>query len=159
MKHIIGSTTLAFLAAFILSIAPTAQAQGHCSLARVAGNYGGTLTGTLILPTGGVPAAAVFTLNISAAGDVSGTEARSVGGDFANETLQGTLTVSSNCTGVASFNVFESGVLVRKTVFSLVFDDNATELRAVEQSLVFEPGDTAVPAVVTAKAKRLFTGD
>lgn len=158
MKRNIGRITHVLLGVVILSTLG-AQAEGKCLLATVAGGYGGTLTGALILPTGGVPAAAVFTLNITTAGNVSGTEARSVGGDFANETLQGTLTVSSNCTGVASFNVFELGVLVRKTVFSLVFDDNSTEFRAVEQSLVFEPGDTAAPAVITAQAKRLFTED
>jgi hypothetical protein len=160
MKRNTGPRTLliAFLAALVLSIVPTAQAQGQCSLATAAGHYGGTLTGTLILPTGGVPAAAVFTLNISTAGNISGTEARNLGGDFANETLEGTLTVNSNCTGTASFSVFESGGLVRKTVFSLVFDDNSTELRAVEQSLVLPSGE-AVPAVVTADAKKLFSED
>lgn len=161
MKRNIGPTTvvISFLAVFVLGNITTVQAQGQCSLATVAGHYGGTLTGTLILPTGGVPAAAVFTLNISTAGDISGTEARNVGGGFANETLQGALTVNSNCTGTASFNVFESGVLVRKTVFSLVFDDNSTELRAVEQSLVLEPSGTPVPAVITADAKKLSSED
>jgi hypothetical protein len=120
----------------------------------VAGHFGGTLTGTLILPTGGVPAGAVFTLDISTAGSISGTEARNVDGGFADETLEGTLTVDANCTGTASFRVFESGVLVRKTVFSLVFDDHSTELRAAEQSLVLEPGDKVVPAVITADAKK-----
>ena len=161
MKRNIGPTTvvISFLAVFVLGNVTTVQAQGECSLATVAGHYGGTLTGTLILPTGAVPAGAVFTLNISTEGDISGTEARNVGGGFANETLKGTLTVNSNCTGMASFSVFESGVLVRKTVFSLVFDDNSAQLRAVEQSLVLEPSSIAVPAVVTADAKRLFSED
>lgn len=36
-----------------------ADAAGACSLATVAGNYGFTLTGTLLLPTGPVPGGAV----------------------------------------------------------------------------------------------------
>jgi hypothetical protein len=157
MKRSIGRTTvvIAFLAAVAFSIVPTAQAQ-QCTLAGAAGAYSFTLTGTLILPGGPVPAAAVGRFTADPSGKITGTEARNVGGGFANETLTGTLTVHPDCTAKATFNVFESGVLVRKTVFSTVFDDNLTAFRSIEQSLVLEPAGTRVPAVITTEGKRLF---
>jgi hypothetical protein len=156
MKRNIGPTTRVstLLAAFALSMVVALPAHGACSIATVAGQYGFTLIGTLILPTGEVPAGAAGRIKIDPMGNVSGTEARNVGGDFANETLEGTLTVNSNCTGIAKFSVFESGVLVRNTVFSVVFDDNSTELRAIEKSLVLADG-TPIPAVITVEAKKL----
>ena len=157
MKCNIGPTTLviAFLAVSVLSMVSTAEGQ-QCSLASAAGRYAFTLTGNILSPTGWVPAAAVGRLNIDPEGNVTGTEARNVGGGFANETVTGTVTVNPNCTGKATFNIFQSGALVRKTVFSTVTDDNFTEIRSVEQSLILEPSGTHVPAVITTVVKRLF---
>ena len=159
MKHKNGLTLLAGLlfATVVLSAAPSAQA-GQCSLAGAAGKYGFTLSGALLLPTGPVPGAAVGTLTVDAEGKISGTEARNVGGGFANETIKGQWTVNSDCTATASFQVYasESGALVRKTVFSFVFVDNLTEFFAIEQSLM-APDGTIVPAVITVNAKKLFS--
>jgi hypothetical protein len=157
MKRKIGRTILVitFLAGVVLSIIPTAQAQ-QCTLATGAGRYAFTLTGTLIVPGGPVPAAAVGRISVDAEGNITGTEARNVGGGFAHETLTGKLTINPDCTAKSTFNVFESGVLVRKTAFSVVFDDNMTAFRSVEQSLALEPAGTRVPAVITTEGKRLF---
>jgi len=157
MKCKIGPTALviACLASIVLSIVPKAAAQ-QCSISSAVGRYTFTLTGNILSPTGWVPAAAAGRFTIDLEGNISGTEARNVGGGFANETLTGTFTVNPNCTGRATFNIFESGVLVRKTVFSTVTDDNFTEVRSVEQSLVLEPSGTHVPAVITTVAKRMF---
>jgi len=67
-----------FLAA-LAGITPAAHA-AQCSQAGSAGNYGFTLSGVLILPTGAVPLAAVGKAIIDSGGNVTGTEARSVGG-------------------------------------------------------------------------------
>lgn len=131
--------------------------EGACSLATVAGNYGFTLTGTLVLPTSGVPVAGTGLATISEAGNFSGTESRSVGGGVAQETLGGTVTVNSDCTGALTAPVFESGQLVRTSVFSLVFDDNARELRAIQTSLVL-PDGTSVPNVVTVEGRKIGRG-
>jgi hypothetical protein len=88
-------------------------------------------------------------------GTVSGTEARSVGGGFASETLTGTWAVNPNCTGNVTVEVFESGVLVRTSVLSLVFDGNRRELRAVQQSLTL-PDGTSLPAVITFEGRRVL---
>ena len=160
MKRNISPTTLAmiFLTMLYVGLAPAARAQEErgCSNASVAGKWGFTLAGTLLLSTGAVPGGAVGTLTVDAAGNISGTEARSIGGGFANESLTGKWTVNSDCTGTATFQVYESGVLTRKTVFSFVFVDNSKEFFAVEQSLT-APDGTVVPAVITVSAKKLFS--
>ena len=157
MKRNIGPTTLVLIvfAMFVVSMAsPSALAQ-QCSLAGAAGAYGFTGTGTLLLSTGAVPIAAVGRLNLRADGTLSGTEARSVGGDFANETLTGTWTVNANCRFTLTAKVFVSGALVRTSVLSGVLDENMTEARDVQKSLML-PDGTNVPVVITFEARRIF---
>ncbi len=156
MKRNIWPTTLVLIvfAMFFVNTVPSANAQ-QCSMSGVAGTYGFTATGTLLLPTGPVLIAAVGRITIRVDGSLSGTEARSVGGGFANETLKGTWTVNSGCTGTATAQVFQSGVLVRISVLSFVVDDNMQEIRVVQKSLTL-PDGTNVPTVVTFEAKRLF---
>ena len=158
MKRNIGLTTLVFLVCtMFVANTPSAHA-GQCSLAGVAGKYGLTLTGTLLLPTGPVPAGAAGKAILTAEGNVFGTEARNVGGGFANETFHGTITVNPDCTGATTIKFFESGVLVRTSVLSVVFDENMQELRLVQQSLTL-PNGANVPVVITADAKKMFSGD
>jgi hypothetical protein len=161
MKYKNALTLLAGLlfATVSLSAAPAARANDRCSTAKAAGDWGLTLTGTLLLPTGPVPAAAVARATIDAQGNiVSATEARNVGGGFANETLTGSWTVNSDCTGTAIVKAFENGQLVRTSVLAIVFVDDMREVRMVQDSLVF-PGGTIVPAVITVNAKRIFTAE
>src|ERR1700686_5368236 len=99
MKSNIARTTLAiiFVVTLCMGLAWAAHAAEHCSNAKTAGTWGLTLTGTLLLPTAPVPGAAVGRVRIDADGNVSGTEARNVGGGFATEPLTGSLTVTSAC--------------------------------------------------------------
>lgn len=150
---LIGAIFLAALA----GITPAAQA-GQCSLGSSAGNFGFTLTGVVILPTGPVPIAAVGRAALDAAGNVSGTESRSVGGGFADETFSGTFTVNPDCTGTATINFHESGQLVRTSVLSIVFDNNEREIRMVQKSLQL-PNGVFLPVVITVEARRIFTDD
>jgi hypothetical protein len=155
MKRKVARTTfLITVAALCLSFAPAAEAAQRCSLAKAAGTWGFTLTGTLFVPNP-VPGAAVGRLTIDTAGNVSGTEARNVGGGFANETTTGSWTVNSDCTGTLTSSVYESGVLVRNSVFAFVLVDNSTKLRAVQESLKL-PDGTNIPAVITADGNMLF---
>ena len=84
-----------------------------------------------------------------------GTEARSVGGDFANETLTGIWTVNANCNFKLTAKVFVSGALVRTSVLVGVLDQNMAEARDVQQSLTL-PDGTKVPVVITFEARRIF---
>jgi hypothetical protein len=138
-----------------LATAAYAEDDNGCSTAKAAGKWGLTLTGTLILPTGPVPAAAVARLSVDAAGNISGTEARNVGGGFANETIKGSWTVNSDCTSTITANIYESGVLVRISVLAGVFVDNSSKIRAVQESLTLPDGAT-IPVVITLEANKLF---
>src|SRR5712691_11871219 len=144
----------AFFLASLL-IVPVANARS-CSLTGVAGNYGFTLTGVVILPTGPVPIAAVGRVTVTAAGTTSGTESRSVGGGFADETFTGTYTVNPDCTGTATLQFYESGQLVRTSELSLVFDNNEREIRMVQKSLQ-QPNGAFLPVVIIVQARRIFT--
>jgi hypothetical protein len=140
-------SNLAILALLLAAAMPAAFGE-TCSTAKAAGAYGFKLTGSLLPPTGAVLGAGVGAMTADAEGNLAGSEARNIGGGFATETLLGTWTVNSDCTGTAAFSVYESGVLVRQTTFSLVFVDRMRGGYAVEQALVL-PDGTNLPAVVT----------
>jgi hypothetical protein len=154
MKRSIVSLPFAvlFFAAVVAGFAPAAYA-ANCSTSTVAGNWGATLTGTLILPTGPVPAAGVLRASIDEDGDITGTEARSVGGAYADETFSGQWTVNSDCTGRATAKFFEDGQLVRISVLAVVFDENSKQFRMVQKSLTL-PDGTQLPVVLTAEGKK-----
>jgi hypothetical protein len=149
MKH---TTLFLSLAMLLAGLAPRAHAQ-NCSFATVAGNYSLTLIGTIITPTGPVPAAAVVNASLSATGIASGFEGRNVGGEYANETLTGTYTVNSGCKGTATVQFFQNKQLVRTSVLTILFDDNSSEVRMVQQSLEL-PDGTKLPVVITVEGRK-----
>ena len=130
-----------------------ADAAKGCSLEKVAGNWGFTLTGSATLPTGPVLVAAVGTVAVDDQGNLNGAEARSVGGGYADETVTGTWTVSSNCTGTLNAKIYESGQLERISVTSIAFDDDSKEFRMVQKSLTL-PDGTELPVVITLEGKK-----
>lgn len=133
----------------------TVHADGEttCSLASVAGPGGFTINGTFLLPTGAVPVAAVGTYTIGADGSFSATATRSLGGAVSQETITGTVTLNSNCTGTIATQVFVSGQLTYTADFSVVFDNNGNELRAVATSVMLTNG-TSLPNVITVNGRR-----
>ena len=157
-KNALTLFTGLLLATVALSAAPAAFAHGGCSTAKAAGDWGFTLSGTAILPTGLIPIAAVGRTTLDTGGNATGTEARSVGGGFAEETLTGTLTASPDCTGTITVKFFESGQLVRTSVVAIVFVNNMREFLGVQESLVL-PNGTSLPVVITVDAKRIFTAE
>jgi len=155
------STLLRFCGAFLLAVLvgmPAAARTRSCSFSDTAGKYGFTLTGVVILGTSPVPIAAVGRAVLDESGNVSGTESRSVGGGFADETFTGTYTVNPDCTGTATLAFLESGKLVRNSVLSLVFDDHQREIRMVQKSLQLPTG-AFPPVVITVEARRISTED
>lgn len=166
MKRIFTVTVLTVLVAltggYIVSGRPGTQTSatvhadggGVCSLASVAGNYGFTLNGTLLLPSGIVPLAAIGRVTLTAQGNASGTEARNSGGSFAAETLTATFTVNPDCTGAATIMAFESGQLIRTAVVSAAWDDNSNEIREIAQSVTL-PDGRSIPAVLTVEARKI----
>ena len=155
MKRKFAQTTLLIsVAVLCLSLAPAVYADQSCSTAKAAGAYEFSLDGTLFVPNP-VPGAAAGRVSIDTAGNISGTEARNVGGGFAYETLTGSLTVNSDCTGSFTANIYESGILVRTSVVAVVFFDNSNKIRGVQQSLTL-PDHTPIPIVISLEANRLF---
>jgi hypothetical protein len=158
MKRKIAQTTLLLsVAALCISWASAALGTEKCSIANAAGKWEFSLEGTLFVPNP-VPGAAVGTASLDATGNATGKEARNVGGGFANETITGSWTVNSDCTGILTANIYESGVLVRVSVLSLVFYDNSTKFRGVQQSLTL-PDGTPVPVVISFEGNMLFPDD
>jgi hypothetical protein len=153
MKRMTLCTALVISFAVLASLAPAAHA-ASCSTATVAGSWGFTLTGTAVLPVvGPTLAAAVGRVSADVHGNLSGTEARSVGGGYADETLTGTWTVNSDCTGTLNANIYENGQLVRISVTTITFDDNSREFRMVQKSLTL-PDGTAVPVIITLEGRK-----
>lgn len=161
MKRSIVMTALAAVSITILNFGPAPAARAFegdgCSLAQAAGFWGYTYTGVLILPSGAVPLAAVGRYSQDAAGNVLGTQSRSVGGTSATETVTGKMTVNPNCTGVLNAKVYQGGVFQRSAVLDAVFVNNMTHLRVIFQKLVLSNG-TEVPTVITLEGNRLFRG-
>jgi hypothetical protein len=156
MKHARIVLMIVSVAVIFMAIAPQMNAQ-RCSRATAAGDWAATLTGTIILPTSQVPAAAVLRISADLAGNFAGIEARNVGGEFVRETITGNWTVNSDCTGKAIASIFQSGVLARRVVLIIVFDSLSTELRMVQKSLTL-PDGTSIPVVITLEGKKL-SGD
>jgi hypothetical protein len=126
-----------------------------CSGATAAGTFGFTTTGTLILPTGPVPVAAVGMVSFDRDGDATGSQDRSVGGAFAHETIAGTLTVNRNCTISLLANVFDSsGNLVRTSTIPGVLVDNGKHIRAIFETVTL-PNGVNLPSVLTIEAERI----
>jgi hypothetical protein len=161
MKLKMARTTLGIVFfATLISLVPAAQAHNRsCSQAGVAGDWGYTYTGTIVLPTGAIPAAAVGRFTLDAEGNISGTQTRNVGGSVAEETIKGTGTVNHDCTATYKVDVYDgAGNLLRTAVLASVFVDNETELRAMFASLVL-PNGASLPTVITVNAKKLSPGE
>src|SRR5215831_5279415 len=150
--------SIVFAATLLVGFAAVARAQddGICSTAGMAGKWGYTSTGTLIPPTGAVPFALVGTLTFDAAGNFSGAQNSSTGGQVGQETIKGTTTVNPDCTGTLNVNVYnQSGTLLSTSVLAFVIVDNGREVDGIFTSQTLADGRNG-PTVATLTAKRQF---
>jgi hypothetical protein len=130
------------------------QAQAkHCSTAKAAGDWAYTYTGSIFVPAG-----AVGRYHQDAAGNITGSQVRSVGGSSAAEDISGTVTVNADCTAAATINVLVNGELQRTAVIAAAYDTNLNHARDIFQSLTLANG-TNVPVALTADVARLFPKD
>ena len=163
MKHIIAPKTLAFiaLAAFAVGMVPTMQAR-TCSNVAAAGTWGFTTSGVFIFgPNTLVPIVNVGIFTADAKGNFVGIQTRNVAGlGVADETIKGTLTVSSNCTGTIVANAYDpsSGALIGTSTLSIVLVDNERKLQAVFVDSV-NPQGGHLPGVVSADGEKMFAKD
>ena len=126
-----------------------------CTSATAAGSFGFTTTGTLILPSGPAPVAAVGLVSFDLNGNVTGSQDRSVGGAFAHETITGTITVNRDCTIIVLANVYDdSGNLVRTSTIPGVLVDNGKHIRGIFETVLL-PNGLSLPSVLTIEANRI----
>ena len=126
-----------------------------CTGATAAGTFGFTTIGTLILPTGPAPVAAVGVVSFDRDGSTTGSQDRSVGGVFAHETIAGTLTVNRDCTISLLARVYDdSGNLVRTSTIPGVLVNNGKQIRAMFETVVL-PNGLNLPSVLTIEADRV----
>jgi hypothetical protein len=144
---------LAFL--FSVALTPLQAEARHCSTAAAAGKWAYTYTGTIFTQNGPLPAASVGHFIADSAGNVSGSQARSVAGNSGVEDISGTVTVNKDCTATATINVFVNGQLQRTAVLAAVYDNNMNSSRAIFQSVTL-PDSTNLPVVITIDYTRLF---
>jgi hypothetical protein len=124
-----------------------------CSNFHVAGTWGYTETGTMILPApyGALPYASVGSYTLDSNGNVSGSRTASLGGTILKATIKGTATVNPDCTGSVTLYFFDpSGNPAGAAVKSIVYVDNAKEARMIITTAPY-------PSVLTTEAKKLFT--
>jgi hypothetical protein len=148
-----SSRIFAVAALVLASVLPRAEAA--CTNATLAGTFGFTTTGVLILPTGPVPVGAVGLITFDLNGNASGSQDRSVGGAFAHETLRGSFTINSNCTASLVTNVYDSsGNLARTGTLDGVLAENGKQIRAIFESVTL-PNGTSLPSVLTIEGNRV----
>ncbi len=147
------ATFLAFV--FSVALAPLQAEASHCSTAASAGKWAYTYTGTIFTPNGPLPAASVGHFSGDAAGNLTGSQTRSVAGSSGVEDIAGTFSVNKDCTGTATINVLVNGQVQRTAVLALAYDNNQNHARGIFVSLVL-PDGTNVPVVITSDNARVF---
>jgi hypothetical protein len=145
-------------ATFILALAPLQAEASHCSTAAAAGKWAYTYTGTIFTQNGPLPAASVGRFSQDLAGNLTGSQTRSVAGMSGVEDISGTVSVNKDCTGTATISVFVNGQLQRTAVLAIAFDTNMNHGRGIFESLVL-PDGTNVPVVITSDNSRVFPKD
>lgn len=158
MKTNFARALLLLGATFILALAPLQAEARHCSTAAAAGKWAYTYTGTIFTQNGPLPAASVGHFSADSAGNITGSQARSVAGNSGVEDISGTVSVNKDCTATATVSVFVNGQLQRTAVLAIAYDDNMNHARGIFQSLVL-PDGTNVPVVITTDNTRVFTRD
>jgi hypothetical protein len=122
-----------------------------CSLARAAGNWAFTDSGTVV---GVGPRTAVGRLTLDAAGNLlNGAATSSLDGAIANETFSGTYTVNPDCMGTISVDIFASGVELFAITGNIAFDNDTKHMRGIFTSVV-EPNGTSLPTVIALDANK-----
>jgi hypothetical protein len=136
----------------LTALLSTAYGQS-CSLARAAGQYGFSDSGTVV---GVGPRVAVGKFTLDAAGNLNGKATSSLNGTIADETFSGTYTANSDCTG--TFNNVQildlSGNLLLTITADLAWDDNMKQLRFIFTSAVL-PNSTSLLTVINGEARKL----
>ena len=123
--------TLITLTILLLTASLSFAGGPPCSAKSVAGNWDYTYTGTLITTSGPLPVASVGHYTADSAGNVSGSQVRSVAGASGVEDILSTISVQQDCTASAPVGVYVNGQLQRTAQVAFVFDSNGNHFRAI----------------------------
>jgi hypothetical protein len=129
-RKIVRSILLSATLLVSLAAVATAQDDRICSTPGLAGEWGYTSTGGFIFPTGAVPFALVGRLTFDAAGNFSGAQNSSTGGQVGQKTI-------------------------KTSVLTFVIVDNGREVGGIFTLQTLANG-TNGPTVATFNAKRQF---
>jgi len=143
-----------FVTTFLNTTALLPAAHGQsCSLARAAGTYGFSTSGTVV---GVGLRTSVGIVTLDAAGNATnGKATSSLNGTVTKETFSGMFMVNPDCTGTGSFEIFNlSGDLLLTVTEDLVWDDNMRELRLIFTSAV-PPDGKPLPIVINGDARKM----
>ena len=151
--------TSVFAAALIANAATLARAEeGGCSVARVAGNWSFSDSGTVFLTAGlPVPRVAAGRFTLDHAGNLlKGVATSSLNGTIAAEAFSGTYTVNSDCTGTLNIQVSDptTGAELLVATLATDFDDDMKHLHAIFTSLVVPPPIGALQSAIVADARK-----
>ena len=151
--------TSVFAAALVANAATVARAEdGGCSLARAAGNWSFSDSGTVFLAAGlGVPRVAAGRFTLDNAGNVRNCVATSsLNGTIATEACSGTYTVNSDCTGTFNIQISDptTGAELSVAKLALAFDDDMKHTHGIFTSLVAPPPIGALQSAIVADARK-----
>ena len=112
-----------------LAAVASAQNQGFCTASSIAGQWGYSETGTIILPTGvAVPYTSLGRYTIDSDGNLTGKRTASAGGTLLASSIKGTVTVNPDCTGTESLTLYDaSGNFAGSVNKNVVYVDRARE--------------------------------
>jgi hypothetical protein len=154
MKTSLIRTLLLVISIAVVSFKSLPAQASPCSNAATAGRWAYTYVGTIFTPNGPLPAASVGHYHQDTAGNLSGSQTRSVAGNSGVEDISGTVSVNKDCTATATINVLVDGQLQRTADLALVYDSTRNHARMIFQSLTL-PDGTNIPVVLTIDANRL----
>ena len=143
---------------FTVLVAPPQAEAAQCSTAAAAGKWAYTYTGTIFTQNGPLPAASVGHFSADAAGNITGSQTRSVAGSSGVEDISGKASVNKDCTATATVDVLVNEQVQRTAVLAVAYDNNMNHARAIFQSLKL-PDGANVPVVITADYTRVFPRD
>jgi hypothetical protein len=157
--------TILFAATLLSSLPAAAKEKDRrdkdciCSNADLAGDWGTTMTGTIINPATGVaaPFAAVNKATYDDAGNYWGTQTRSVNGTVTGAVFQGVYTLKPDCSGTKTTKSYDptSKALLNTVTQNFVLINSVGEIFEIFTSNIL-PNGVSVLSVVTGRSQKIF---
>jgi hypothetical protein len=165
-RNFVWAVCFAMLLLGVAAVAPAQDRDGRSwSRARLAGEWGYTETGTVLLPTGVlINGAAVGKYTFDNKGNFTGTQYSSTSmttnTDAVEDMKLGTYTMNSDGTGTLTLDVYDpTGTTLRRhSVWAIVLDDNGNEIRGIMVSMTLLPSGLKPTPIMTMTAIRMSPG-